>query len=89
MDKETAAKLEGMVLGSRMMLQSVADFIRDHATDEDRRAMLLKIGGAMTELLDISWALYERYPSLNPYPEETRLAAALRDAPPSEDGGAS
>jgi hypothetical protein len=87
MDKDFAARLEGMVLGSRMTLQSVAEFVRDHAPEADRRAMLLKIGTAMSELLDISWMIYERHPSLDPYPEETRLAAAMRDTPQSEDGG--
>ena len=32
----------------------------------------------MTELLQISGALYERHPGLDPYPEETRLAEQMR-----------
>ena len=78
MDKDTAAKLEGMVVGFRMLLQSIAEFVRDQAPEEDRQAIALKLGTAMAELLDISWRLYERHPELNPHPEETRLAEEMR-----------
>ena len=77
MDKDTAAKLEGMMLGSRGLLQSVADFVRENVSEPDRRAIALKIGTAMTELLYVSWMIHGQHPSLNPYPEETRLAAEL------------
>ena len=80
MDIEAAAKLEGMVVGSRMLLESLADFVCENLPEEDRKAIALKIGGALAELSDISWALYERHPSLNPYPEETKLAAELRQS---------
>ena len=78
MDKETAAKLEGMMLGSRMLLQSVADFVRENVPEQDRRVVATKIGTAMAELLDISWMIYDQHPSLDPYPEETQIAAELR-----------
>jgi hypothetical protein len=74
MDKETAAKLEGMTLGSRMLLQSIGDFVRENVPEQDRHTIALKIGTAMTELLDISWMIYGQHPSLNPYQEEERLA---------------
>lgn len=83
MDKETAAKLEGMMLGSRMLLQSVADFVRESVPEQDRHAIALKIGTAMTELLDISWMIYGQHPGLNPYQEEERLAAERRGNSPS------
>ncbi len=75
---EDAAKLEGMLLGGRLHLHAIADHVRDHVPEQDRRAWLLRIGTAMTELLQISWALYERHPGLNPYPEETRIAEEIR-----------
>src|SRR5262245_45069728 len=58
MNKETAAKLEGMMLGSRMLLQSVADFVRENVPEQDRYAVAIKIGTAMAELLDVSWMIY-------------------------------
>jgi hypothetical protein len=78
MGKETAAKLEGMMLGSRMLLQSVADFVRENVPEQERHAVAIKIGTAMAELLDVSWMIHDQHPSLNPHPEETRLAAELR-----------
>ena len=78
MDKETAAKLEGMMLASRMLLQSIGDFVRDNVSEQDRHAIALKIGTAMTELLDVSWLIYDQHPSLNPYQEEERLARERR-----------
>ena len=78
MNKETAAKLEGMLLGSRMLLQSVADFVRENVPEQERYPIALKIGTAMAELLDISWMIYDQHPGLDPYPEETRIAAELR-----------
>jgi hypothetical protein len=87
MDKDTAAKVEGMALASRMFLQSVAEFVRDNVPEPQRRAMALKIGTAMAELVDVSRMIYDQYPSLDPYQEETRLAAEMRGAS-SSDGNA-
>jgi hypothetical protein len=78
MDKDTAAKLEGMMIGSRMLLQSVADFVRENVPEQERYPIALKIGTAMAELLEISWMVHDQHPSLNPYPEETRFTAELR-----------
>ncbi len=85
MDEETAARLEGMMLGSRMLLQSVADFGRENVPEQDRHAIALKIGTAMTELLDVSWLVYDQHPSLNPYQEEERLARERRGSSSSSD----
>jgi hypothetical protein len=66
MDLNHAAKLEGMLLISRHLLQGVADYVRDNVPDDQRREMLIKIGTAMTELLDISWRLREEHAVLEP-----------------------
>ena len=78
MDLNQAATLEGMLVISRHLLQGVADYVRDNVPGEQRREMAIKIGTAMTELLVISWSIHEEHPVLNPYPEETRLAAEMR-----------
>jgi len=66
--KVEAAKLEGMMVGSRIYLQAVSDYIRDTVPEDHRRPFLLKIGTAMAELLDISWTLYEMHPDVTPDP---------------------
>ena len=78
MELRQAATLEGMLVLSRHSLKGVADYVRDNAPSDQRREMLIKIGTAMTELLDISWRIHEEHPILNPYPEEARLAAEMR-----------
>ena len=73
MDKDEAAKLEGMLVASRLSLQAVADHIRETVVPEERRRpFLLRIGTAMAELGDISWEIYAEHPSLNPHPSAQR-----------------
>jgi len=57
-----------MMVATRMYLQAVADYIRDAVPEDHRRPFLLKVGTAMAELLDVSWALYEMHPDINPDP---------------------
>ncbi len=78
MELDKAAMLEGMVVLSRAMLMEVADRVRDHVPESHRREMMLKVGRAMAELTEISWMIHEGHPILNPYPEETKLAAEMR-----------
>lgn len=85
MNLETAAKLEGMIVGSRMMLESIAAFVCDRVPEEEREAIALKLGGALAELLYISWALHDSHPSLDPFPEETKLTADLRKSTSADD----
>jgi hypothetical protein len=85
MDRDKAATLEGMALASRMFLQSLADYVRESVPDQQRRAIILKIGTAMAELLDISRMIYDEHPGLNPYQEEERLAAKTPSTSSSDD----
>ena len=85
MDRDKAATLEGMALASRMFLQSLADYARENVPDQQSRAIILKIGTAMAELIDISRMIYDEHPGLNPHQKEERLAAKMRDASSSDD----
>ena len=78
MELDKAAILEGMVVMSRATLQGLADHVRDNVPTEIRREIMLKIGTAMAELSEISWMIHKEHPILNPYPEETRIAAEMR-----------
>jgi hypothetical protein len=85
MDIDKAATLDGMALASRLFLQSLADYVRENVPDQHRRAIILKIGTAMAELLDISRMIYDEHPGLNPHQEEERLAEKMRGASSSDD----
>ena len=84
--QDKAATLpKGWHLASRMFLQSFADYVRENVPDQQRRAIILKIGTAMAELIDISRMIYDEHPGLNPHQEEERLAARMRGASSSDD----
>ena len=84
MEKDNAAKLEGMLWGSRRLLEAVADYVRENAPEGRQREIMLKIGTAMSEFNDLSWMIYREHPGLNPYPEETEIAARMRGANPED-----
>jgi len=83
MDKDKAATLDGMMRASRMLLEAMAGYVRESIPEDQRRQVMMKIGAALGELTDISWMIYDEHPHLNPYPEETKLAAEMRSAPRS------
>ena len=75
MDEYTAARLEGMLIGSRGHLEMLAAHIRDAVPAERRRELLLKIGWALSDLVDISREIYKEHPKVNPYFEDERTSA--------------
>jgi hypothetical protein len=83
MDKDKAATLDGMMRASRMLLEAMAGYVRESVPEDQRRQVMMKNGAALGELTDISWMIDDEHPHLNPYPEETKLAAEMRSAPRS------
>ena len=83
MDKDKAATLDGMMRASRMLLEAMAGYVRESVPKDQQQKIMMKIGTALGELTDISWMIYDEHPHLNPYPEETKLAAEMRKASPS------
>jgi len=79
MDKATAGKLDGMLLGARAHLEAIADHVRE-ATPEAalQHERLMKIGCALTDLLDLSREIYAEHPELNPHREAEQATAAWR-----------
>lgn len=85
MNRDKAATLEGMMLAARALLQGIADYTPEAAADPQRHTVMLKIGTAMSELIDVSRMIYGEHPDLNPYAEEDALAASLRNATPRSE----
>jgi len=67
-----------------MLLQALADYVRENVPDQQRRGIMLKIGTATAELIDISRMIYDEHPSLNPYAEQDQLAANCGTSPSGE-----
>jgi hypothetical protein len=78
MDKNDAAKIEGMLAGARMYLEAFADHLRRATVGKQRRDLISKLGKAMTELSDISRSIYDEHPETNPYLEVEKRTAELR-----------
>jgi hypothetical protein len=74
-DKYTAGKIEGMLLAARSHLAGIVDYLRDATPPEKLEGRALKIGRAMSELIDLSREIYDEHPALNPYLEEERTSA--------------
>jgi hypothetical protein len=85
-DRDTAAKLEGMILASRAQLEHVAEFVRTQVPAPQRRTIMLKVAAALGELVHISWAIHDEHAHLNPYKDEQALAAEMRKASDSDGG---
>ena len=86
MDRDTAEKLEDMMLASRAQLEHVAEFVRVQVPAPQQRAIMLKIAGALAELIYLSRMIHDEHTHLNPYKEEEALAAAMRKAGESDRG---
>jgi hypothetical protein len=87
MEKTSAAKLEGMMVASRMYLHAVADYVRENIPEHQRRTIMLKIGAASAELIDVSRMIHDEHPDLDPHREQTELATRLRNNPSSGSAG--
>jgi hypothetical protein len=81
MDPYTAGKIEGMLQGARAHLEAIADDIRQATPEAMRHDRLMKIGRALTELLDLSNEIYAEHPALEPRPAVAPGAAGPRTKP--------
>jgi hypothetical protein len=86
MDRDTAAKLEGMMLASRSQLQYVAELVRVQVPPPQQRIIMLKIAAALAELIDVSRAIHDEHPHLDPHREEGALAAEMHRASEPDSG---
>lgn len=66
MDHIIAARLDGMLMAVRAELDGVAHFMKEDLSEEEYTELILSIGRAMAELIDISTALHERFPDILP-----------------------
>ena len=78
MDKYAAGKLEGMLVGARNQLGCAADHLRDVCPPEKLKERMLMIATALSELVHLSWEIYEEHPELNPEREAWERTAAER-----------
>ena len=62
-----------------MLLKGIKDHVRESFLEHQQQSAMRKLGNALGGLYGISRMIYDEHPDLDPYPEETRLAAAMRN----------
>jgi len=62
-----------------MLLEGMAVHVRESFPEHQQLSAMRKLGNALGGLYDISRMIYDEHPDLDPYAEETRLAAAMRN----------
>lgn len=84
MDRDTAEKLEDMLLASRAQLEQIAEFVRVQVPASQQRTIMLKIATVLSELIRVSWMIHDEHAHLNPYKEQEALTAEMRKARKSD-----
>lgn len=75
MDKYTAGKIEGMLVASRRFIEIAAEELRVATSGVKKLELGVKIGDALSSLLDISREIYAEHPKLNPFLEMEQATA--------------
>ena len=66
MDRDTALRLDGMLLGVSGNLDAIAYYMRKNLSESESQLFVRSIGESMAALLDISTALYKQFPDIIP-----------------------
>jgi hypothetical protein len=66
MDKNAAIRVDGMLIGVRGALDGVAHYMKNNFNPQEYDALVIHVGGAMAELIDISTSLHKQFPEIVP-----------------------
>jgi hypothetical protein len=66
MDRDTAIRLDGMLIGARANLDGIAYHMKNNLAPEDFSVLVQCIGASMAALIDISSSLHSRFPDIIP-----------------------
>ena len=66
MDKDVATRLDGMLIGVRGNLAGIASYMKNNLTEEEYSGFIVLVGRSMAATIDISEALYSRFPEIEP-----------------------
>ena len=78
MDRYAAGKIEGLLLASRKLLEFAAEELRVATSGARQIELGIKLGRAISDLIDISREIYVDHPKLNPFLETERATAEWR-----------
>lgn len=66
MERDVALRLDGIVASVLGNLDCLAHHLRNNLSDEESKALMPHIGGAMGELYSLSKDLYSKHPDIVP-----------------------
>ncbi len=66
MDRDTAIRIDGMLLGARANLDGIAHYMKNNLSAEEFSELVLSIGKSMSALIDISSFLHSKFPGIMP-----------------------
>jgi hypothetical protein len=73
MDRNAAIRVDGMLIGVRGALDGVAHYMKNNFSSQEYDTLVVHIGGAMAELIDISTSLHKQFPDI--VPRELKLGS--------------
>ena len=75
MNRYTAGRIEGLLFASRKSIEIASEELRVATSGMKRFELGVKIGAALSNLLDISREIYAEHPQLNPFLEMEKATA--------------
>lgn len=66
MDREAAARLDGMLMDAQAYLDGLAHYMKRNLSSKEFSDLVLSIGKSMPALIDISSYLLSRFPDIIP-----------------------
>ncbi|MGA2492040.1 MAG: hypothetical protein ABSF67_03715 [Roseiarcus sp.] len=66
MDRDAALRIDGMLIGVRGNLDGIAHYMKNNLSSQEYDALIVRIGGSMGELIDISTSLHKQFPDIIP-----------------------
>ena len=66
MEKDTAIRLDGMLMGVRGNLDGIAHYMKTSLSEDEYSDLVRAIGQSMSALVDLSMSLYSSFPDIIP-----------------------
>jgi hypothetical protein len=65
-DRDTAIRLDGMLMNVRASLDGIAHFMKSNLSDDEYSGLVTCIGRAMSATIDVSSHLHAQFPNIVP-----------------------
>jgi hypothetical protein len=66
MERDTAIRLDGMLMGALGNLDGIAHYMKNNLPDEEYARLVKSLGQSMAALVELSHALHSVFPDITP-----------------------